>query len=74
LRRVGVLADSATVGQLKIAQGAALQLGLELLVHEFAQAPYDYAAAFAALTRGRAKSLRLVAPQALRLRADRIIE
>jgi putative tryptophan/tyrosine transport system substrate-binding protein len=57
LRRVGVLADTATVGQLKVTQGAALQLGLELLVHEFAQAPYDYAAAFAALTRGRAGAL-----------------
>jgi putative tryptophan/tyrosine transport system substrate-binding protein len=57
LRRVGVLADSATVGQLQVAQAAAPQLGLELLVHEFVQAPYDYPAAFAAFLRGKVGAL-----------------
>jgi putative tryptophan/tyrosine transport system substrate-binding protein len=57
LRRVGVLADSATVGQLKVAREAAPKLGLELVVHEFAQSPYDYDAAFASFTRARAEAL-----------------
>ncbi len=57
LRRVGVLADSATVGQLKVAQAAAPQLGLELMVHEFVQAPYDYPAAFSAFLRGKVGAL-----------------
>ncbi len=52
-RKVGVLADIASLRQLVLVRTAADTLGLELLVHEFKTAPYDYDAAFAAFARGR---------------------
>jgi putative ABC transport system substrate-binding protein len=57
IRRVGVLADASTTGQLAASRAAAARLGLELVVHEFAATPYDYAAAFDHLVRGRAEAL-----------------
>jgi len=57
LRRVGVLGDEATTGQLAVTQAAAARLGVELVVHTFDRAPYDYAAAFAAFARGKAEAL-----------------
>ena len=57
LRRVGVLADVSTTGQLKVTQAAAEKLGVELLVHEFARTPYDYAVAFEFFKRGKADAL-----------------
>ena len=52
-KRIGVLADSATTRQLVLVREAAKTLGVELLVHEFKNAPYDYAAAFATFARGK---------------------
>ena len=57
VRRVGVLADVSTTGQLKVSQAAAAKLGIDLLVHEFSRAPYDYPPAFAAFARGKAEAL-----------------
>jgi ABC-type uncharacterized transport system substrate-binding protein len=57
LRRVGVLADVSTAGQLEVSKGAAAQLDLDLVVHQFVHAPYDYPKAFAALGRGKAQAL-----------------
>ena len=57
LRKVGVLADSATVGQLKVSLATAPQLGLELVVHEFQQSPYDFASAVAGLARAKVGAL-----------------
>ncbi|MFZ2649024.1 MAG: ABC transporter substrate-binding protein [Burkholderiaceae bacterium] len=57
LRRVGVLADASTSGQLEVSRDAAVQLGLELVVHQFASFPYEYEAAFAGFTRGKAQAL-----------------
>ena len=57
IRRVGVLADLSTTGQLQVTQAAAAQLGIELQVHEFTRAPYDYPAAFATFARGKAEAL-----------------
>ena len=57
VRRVGVLADASTSGQLKVTQEAAALLGIELLVHQFISAPYDFPAAFAALARSKAEAL-----------------
>ena len=52
-KKIGVLADSATLRQLVLVRDAAKALGLELLVHELKSAPYDYDAAFAAFARGK---------------------
>ena len=52
-KKIGVLADSATLRQLARVREAAKTLGLELLVHEFKTAPYDYDAAFAAFAHGK---------------------
>lgn len=52
-RKVGVLADSASLRQLVLVRDAARALGLELIVHEFKSAPYDFDAAFAAFARGK---------------------
>lgn len=57
LRRIGVLADVSTAGQLAASQAVATRLGLELVVHEFAQTPYDYGAAFDRFVRGKAEAL-----------------
>jgi putative ABC transport system substrate-binding protein len=56
-RRVGVLADVSTRGQLEVTQTAAQQFGIELLVHEFNRTPYDYPGAFANFARGKAEAL-----------------
>jgi putative ABC transport system substrate-binding protein len=56
-RRVGVLADVSTAGQLAVTRQAAGRLGFELVVHEFAQSPYDLGAAFDAFVRGRADAM-----------------
>lgn len=56
-RRVAVLADAATKRQLVVVQAAAKRLGLELVVHEFHSAPYDYEEAFARFTRTKADAL-----------------
>ena len=52
-RKVGVLADIASLRQLVLVRDAATALDLELLVHQFKTAPYDYDAAFAAFARGK---------------------
>ena len=57
LRRAGVLADPAGAGQLKVTRAAALQLGVELVVHEFDRTPYDFDAAFAVFKRARVDAL-----------------
>ena len=56
-RRIAVLADTSSLRQLAVVQAAAKQLALELLVHEFKRAPYDYKAAFAEFARARAEGL-----------------
>jgi putative ABC transport system substrate-binding protein len=56
-KRIAVLADTSTVGQLKAAQAAAKPLGLTLHVLEFKRAPYDYEQAFAEAARARAEAL-----------------
>ena len=56
-RRIAVLADASSLRQLVAVRGAAKKLGVELLVHEFQRAPYDYEAAFAEFARGKADGL-----------------
>lgn len=56
-RRIGVLADGWTAGQLQITRDAAVTLGLSLVVHEFKATPYDFSAAFATFVRGRAEAI-----------------
>ena len=56
-RKIAVLADTATKGQLVVVRAAAKKLGLELLVHEFTRAPYDFEAAFVEFARARADGL-----------------
>lgn len=56
-KRVAVLADVSTKGQLARTQSAAERIGVELVVHEFQQAPYDYEAAFAQFTAGKAQAV-----------------
>lgn len=57
LRRVAVMADTASADQLASTRSAAAQLGLELVVHEFAGPPHDFAQAFATFDKGRAEGL-----------------
>ena len=52
-RRVAVLADVASSGQLVTARTAAKRLGLALKVTEFTRAPYDYERAFADSVRAK---------------------
>jgi putative tryptophan/tyrosine transport system substrate-binding protein len=61
LKRIGVLADNSTKGQLARTQSAADRIGVELIVHEFQQAPYDYEAAFARLAAGKAQAVLVLA-------------
>jgi len=61
VKRVGVLADRSTKGQLARTQGAAERIGVDLVVHEFQQAPYDYEAAFVQLTAGKAQAVLVLA-------------
>ncbi len=45
-KRVLALVDSYSAGQLKVAQTAAAQLGMEIVTAPFAAPPYDFEAAF----------------------------
>ena len=56
-RRIAVLADTSTTRQLALVWTAARRMGVELLIHEFKGAPYDYDAAFAEFARGKAEGL-----------------
>jgi putative ABC transport system substrate-binding protein len=55
--RLAVLADRSTTDQLRVARTGARQLGLDLHVHEFDRAPYDYDGAFAGFVRAKAEAL-----------------
>ena len=57
LRRAGVLSDAVSAGQLQVTRAAAPRLGVELVVHEFSRAPYDFDAAFAAFKRAKVDAL-----------------
>lgn len=57
LRKVAVLSDVATVGQLNAVEAAAPPLGVTLHVIDFKHAPYDYEAAFAESVRAKAQAL-----------------
>ena len=52
-RRFGVLADRATDETLKASQSAAKRYSIELSVHMFKTAPYDFEAAFADFARAK---------------------
>jgi putative ABC transport system substrate-binding protein len=56
-KRIAVLADASSLRQLVAVRGVEKKLGVELLVHEFQRAPYDYEAAFAEFARGKADGL-----------------
>ena len=55
--RFGVLADIATADTLKASQSAATRYGIELHVHEFKAAPYDFEAAFADFARTKVEAV-----------------
>jgi ABC-type uncharacterized transport system substrate-binding protein len=55
--KVAVLADTGSMGQLPVVQHAAKSLRVDLLVHQFKQAPYDYEAAFAYFVQSQAHAL-----------------
>jgi putative tryptophan/tyrosine transport system substrate-binding protein len=57
IRRVAVLSDVATVGQLHAVEAGAPGLGVTLHVTEFKSSPYDYESAFAESVRARAQAL-----------------
>jgi putative tryptophan/tyrosine transport system substrate-binding protein len=57
LRRVGVLADPSSAGQLPVLRRAAGVLGAELVVHQFGAPPYDLAAAYEKLGRAKVEAL-----------------
>lgn len=52
-RRIAVLADSASQRQLALVRRATKPMGLNLVVHEFTQAPCDFEAAFAGFARAK---------------------
>ena len=56
-RRIAVLGDSATQRQLVLVRSAAKTMGLELVVHEFTQGPYDFEAAFAGFVRAKSDAV-----------------
>ena len=56
-KRIAVLADSATAGQLSVTQATAKRMGVALKVHEFKRAPYDYEGAFADFDQAKADAL-----------------
>jgi putative tryptophan/tyrosine transport system substrate-binding protein len=60
-KRIAVLADSATAGQLEITQATAKRLGVTLKVHEFKRAPYDYEGAFAEFVQAKADAVLVLA-------------
>jgi putative ABC transport system substrate-binding protein len=57
VRRIAVLSDSESTGQLEVARAGAENLGVELQVLEFKRAPYDYKSAFDEARRKRAEAL-----------------
>lgn len=57
VRRIGVMSDAATAGQLASTRAVAAQLGVDLVVHEFGPPPHDFATAFATFVNGRAEAL-----------------
>jgi len=56
-KRIAVLADTATTGQLAVARATAKHLGLELQVLEFKRQPYDYDSAFTDAVRAKAAAV-----------------
>jgi putative ABC transport system substrate-binding protein len=56
-RRIAVFSDPGSVSQLEVARAGAKRLGVELKVHEFKSAPYDYQSAFAEAARAKADAL-----------------
>ncbi len=60
-RRVAVLCDPVSAGQLAVTQEAAPRFDVALVVHQFRQAPYDYERAFAELARARPDALLVLA-------------
>jgi len=57
IRRVAVLSDVATMGQLNAVEAGAAPLGVTLHVAELKRAPYDYESAFAESVRAKAQAL-----------------
>lgn len=57
VRRVAVLGDAATRGQLLVTREASRKLGMQLVEHEFDKTPYDIAAAFAALAQAKVEAV-----------------
>jgi len=57
VRRVAVLSDTGSTGQLEVARAAAKRLSLQLEVLDFKRTPYDYKAAFAEASKHRADAL-----------------
>src|SRR5689334_12942909 len=57
VRRIAVLSDAASAGQLKSVESGAARLGVTLHVLELKHAPYDYAGAFAEADRGKDQAL-----------------
>jgi putative ABC transport system substrate-binding protein len=56
-RKIAVLGDTSTAGQLAAAQRGAKRLGLEVHVLDFKSAPYDYDGAFSEAVRAKADAL-----------------
>jgi putative tryptophan/tyrosine transport system substrate-binding protein len=73
-KRIAVLTDTATTGQLAVAQAAAKHLGLELQVLEFKRQPYDYENAFAKAVRAKAQALLSLASANFVLARRQIVE
>ena len=57
MKRLAILGDAASTGQLEVAQAAARRLGLEVTLHQFRQVPYQYEQAFEAFVRERCQAL-----------------
>jgi putative tryptophan/tyrosine transport system substrate-binding protein len=57
LRTVGVLANNTTVDQVEVVREAAPRLGLELVLMNLAQAPYDFRTAFSRMRHSGAQAL-----------------
>lgn len=56
-RRVAVLTNDQTQGQLLLVQGTARRIGLELDIVDLKRPPFDYAAAFAGMTREKSDAV-----------------
>ncbi len=57
MRRVAILGDVVSAGQLEVAQAAGRQLGLDMAVHQFRQTPYLYEQAFETFVRERSQAV-----------------